>query len=222
MEKNIKLIKRVLEALEKSVDWKEEKPKLEGTFGKVSDGGDHEMKNAKANYASVKDGGAKKVETKPAFSSVKDPGTNGGGAKTNAKPGTVKDPFKVDTKSEMKEGAKVIAAAKPNDPDAGKSFYTDKSGKKIAIDPKTGKPPVQEASTNMKKVTDKNPAINEEEQVLDEMSVNRRKLTGRPKAIGEAEEFEKTLGEAKCAQAKRLREAIEAISGKKVVYADKK
>ncbi len=193
MEKDIKLIRKILEALEKSVDtkdWKEEKPDLEKPYGKVSDGGDHEMKNAKDNYASVKDGGAKKIETKGAFSSIKDPGTNGG-AKTNATPGKPKDPFKVDTKSEMKEATV------------------------------SGKEPVKEVSTNMKKVTDKNPAINEEEEVLDEMTVNRRKLTGRPKAIGEAEEFEKTLGEAKCAQAKRLREAIEAISGKKVVYQHK-
>ena len=141
MAQDIKLIKRILEAIEKSVDmeeWKEEKPKLEKPFGKVSDGGDHEMKNAKSNYAMVKDGGSKKVETKPAFSSVKDPGTNGG-AKTNAKPGTPKDPFKVDTKSEMKEGKK-----------------------------KEEKTPVKEVSTNVKKVKDLNPSINEEE-VLEEI-----------------------------------------------------
>lgn len=193
MAQDIKLIRRILEAIEKSVDmeeWKEEKPKLEGTFGKVSDSGNHEMKNAKDNYANVKGSGSKKIETTPAFSSIKDPGTNGG-AKTNAKPGSPKDPFKVDTKSEMKEGS-------------------DKT------------PVVKEVSTNMKKITGTNPAINEEEAPLEEMTVNRRKMTGRPKAIGEAAEFEKTLGEAKAAQAKRLREAIEAISGKIVVYVDKK
>jgi len=73
----------------------------------------------------------------------------------------------------------VIAAANPNDPDAGKNFYIDKSGKKIAIDPKTGKPPVKasEKETAYKKeLAEAKKAIDSMRAELNEINLLNAKL----------------------------------------------
>lgn len=105
---NEKNIRKILNALSEAVDkempkWTDAKPKTEVKAGKVSDTGSHEMENAEANYASVKDAGVKKIETKPAFSSVKDPGANGGatGVDGSGKPKVVK--LKESEETEAKE-----------------------------------------------------------------------------------------------------------------------
>lgn len=239
MEKDIKLIKRILEAIETSVDkesnpdWKENKPKLEKPFGKVSDSGDHEMANAKANYASVKDGGAKKLNTEPAFSKIKDPGANGG-AKQNVTPNKQKNPYKEavapgekpEVNEEFTYGEEKIPrfgankgakpAVKPGAKQVAKPATKPTPSKEIKEEEE-----LTEISTNMKKLTDRNPCINEEED-LNEISTNMKKLTDRNPAMNEATKFEATLPLETREKARKLREAIEAISGKRVVYVNKK
>ena len=94
-QNNIKnILTFISESVEKSAqEWKEDKPKLEKPFSKVSDTGSPEMKDAKGNYSKVNQTtAAKKIPTKPAFSSIKDPGSNGGatGIKGSGKPKEVK------------------------------------------------------------------------------------------------------------------------------------
>lgn len=239
MEKDIKLIKRILEAIETSVDkesnpdWKESKSKLEKTFGKVSDSGDHEMANAKANYATVKDGGTKKLNTEPAFSKIKDPGANGG-AKQNVTPNKQKNPYKEAAKpGEKPEVNEEFTYGEEKIPRFGKNNgakQAQKPGVKPVAKPVAKPAPakeikeeeeLKEISTNMKKITDRNPCINEEED-LNEISTNMKKMTDRNPAINEAAKFEATLPLETREKARKLREAIEAISGKRVVYFSRK
>jgi hypothetical protein len=83
MKHNIKEIKKILEAIEKSVDtemveWSDAKPATEEKFDKATEGTHKEM-DADPKFDSVKDSGAKKMETKPSFPAVKK-GEGKGGA----------------------------------------------------------------------------------------------------------------------------------------------
>lgn len=168
---NEKAIRRILTALSEAVDkengYTEVKPDIEkGEYKKVSDTGNHEM-DADPSFSSVTDTkGAKKIETKPAFSSIKDPGADGG-AKTNAKEHKQKNPYK-----------ESVEVSKPE------------INEEEELD---------EASRNMKALKGENPALRENEDCA-------------------PEKIEESLSPENKARAQRLRETIEVLTGKKVVY----
>jgi len=165
MQKDKALIKKILEAIEAKVDseWKDDTTKLQGKFGKVSDTGTHEMKDATANYDSVKGGtAAKKMETKPGFSKVTK-GAGEGGATGVDGQGKPKEVKLTETEEALEEGIENL----------------------------------EEISTNVKKLTDRNPAINENDAI---------------------KKIEESLSPENRLKAQKLREAIEKITGKKVVY----
>lgn len=191
------------EAVDKEMPkWTDAKPKTEVKAGKVSDTGSHEMENAEANYSSVSaTGGAKKIETKPAFSSVKDPGSNGGatGVKGSGKAKEVK----------LKESVEITEAF---DNDANSitvdlDFVRDQLFNDTTIPEElietimghiqAGDVSLVESTRNQRMLTTGSPALKEDESVA---------------------MMESKLSAADKAKAARLRETIEMITGKKVTY----
>lgn len=231
MSQDINIIRKILEAIETKVDSKTVTPKLEKPYSKVSDTTKSNFnydEKGHADFKKVSDGGKKKIDTTPTFPAIKD--TVKGGAKTNAKPGNKKNVFDVDTKGKLKEGE----GENLNEIKSFLEFMELKVSSNpgnitLTIENKSITLPLNPqvydniASALESINTDQSSEYGmENNEPLEEMNTNRRKLTGRPRAIGEAEEFESTLSEAKKIQAKRLREAIESITKKKVVYQNKK
>ena len=216
---------KILEAIEKIADkqeakWKEEKPKLEKTFGKVTNSGDHEMDNVEAKYPTVKDGGNKKINTDPKFSNVKQEK----GAVSNAKPTATKNPYKEGVEPKI-DKTKKESSIKESDMDDQFNYGPEKIPKFGKKQPSKdeiyknknykGAEPITHAPKPVEK------EIKEEEE-LTEMSTNMKKLSGRNPSINETENFENSLSENVKEKVKKIREAIELISGKKLIYLTRK
>lgn len=257
MQKDNFLIKKILEAIEVKVDseWESTTPKLQGKFGKVTDGGEHEMENATANYDSVKGGPeAKKIETKPSFGKVTNGNAKGGATGVNGqgKPKEVKleAPEKMNkVMGEFKHGTlKTNAGKKVTNPKQAVAIgYSESKNESVVVDKKQlkefeqqqqGKILVdlgflQDSLYNDESIPEEliptimshvNMSVEEEmdePENLEEISTNVKKLTDRNPAINEnndIKKIEEKLSAENKIKAKKLREAIEKITGKKVVY----
>lgn len=247
-EKDIHKILTVLaEAADKALEkegWKDAKPKTEDkSFGKVTDGGDSEM-DAEPKFSDVsKTTGAKKMETKPAFSSIKDPGSNGGatGVQAKGKPKEVKLKESEENDKDVIEENELLAeisrnmrelttgspALKESSDDDANSITVDLGFLRDQLFNDTSFPEelIEKVISVVRDSNVENIMSNDDLVVTENR--NQRLIKGNP-ALREDDGFESSdIMESKLspkhkAKARQVREAIEMLTGKRVVYSKRK
>ena len=211
---NLGNIKKILGFLSEAADkempeWSDAKPATEkGTFGKISDTGSHEMANADANFATVKDKAVPKLNTKPAFASVKDPGSNGGATGVVGK-GKAK---------EVKLKENHIPNQSNNSIDLDLELFKDLLVSseipdelitpiiEIAKSADANSTMMDESTRNQRMVKTGSPALKEDE-MMDNSAITENNNIMESKLNKENKE-----------RAQRLRKTIETLTGKKVIY----